>query len=201
MSGMKTFIAFTLGAATGALVTWFALRERYAQKMRDERAALRETMRQTPRDIVETSEPNRPDDQETDAVYTDYVAKARKYNPTGYDITPGSADSDEDIVPTIEKIDPVQDYRDPYVISTDEYAAMDGYEASTLTYFRDGILADENYDMITDIEDTVGDALERLEQYGEDCVYVRNERLRVDYEVLRDMRTYREILKQKPYLQ
>lgn len=201
MSGTKTFIAFALGAVTGALATWLALREHYAQKMRDERAALRETMRQTPKDIIKESGPEKPGGEDADAVYNEYAAKARKYNPTSYGIVPGSENGDEEVAPTIERIDPVKDYREPYVISTDEYAAMDGYEASTLTYFRDGILADENYDMITDIEDTIGNALERMDQYGEDCVYVRNERLRMDYEVVRNMRTYREILKQKPYLQ
>lgn len=201
MSAFKTATAFALGAAIGALSTWAIIRESYAQKMRDERAALRESMRNTPKDIVKTESNNdQPEAHDSEVRYGDYVSQAKRYAPGRYNVIPGSEDEEAEPEPTIEKIDPVEDYRDPYVISMDEFATMDGHEAVTLTYFRDGVLADENYDMVTDVEATVGDALERLEQYGEDCVYVRNERLRVDYEVLRDMRSYHEILEQKPYL-
>lgn len=201
MSAFKTAAAFALGAATGALSTWFIIRERYAEKMREERAALRESMRKTPKNIVKTETTEDENEQSAPAIkYGDYVNQAKRYAPGEYNIVPGSEDEEGESEPTVEKIDPVEDYRDPYVVSMDEFATMDGHDAVTLTYFRDGVLADENYDRITDVEATVGDALERLEQYGEDCVYVRNERLRVDYEILRDMRSYHEILEQKPYL-
>ena len=62
------------------------------------------------------------------------------------------------------------------------------------------------FDLMTDeiienVEDVIGfESLNHFGEYEDDSVYVRNERLRVDYEVLLDLRTYTEVLESKPYL-
>lgn len=84
----------------------------------------------------------------------------------------------------------------PYVISYEEYGDMDEYETACLTYYEDGVVTDDWGDVIEDIPNTVG--TEFSSHYGEDnddpdIVYVRNDRLKTDYEICRDGRKFSEL--------
>lgn len=72
----------------------------------------------------------------------------------------------------------------PYVISPEEFS--EGmFDTRTLNYYKDGILADEDYNIVKDIKGTVGDeALNSFGVYESDSVYVRNEEYSIDYEIL-----------------
>ena len=91
----------------------------------------------------------------------------------------------------------------PRVISPDEYGEKDGYDEISLTYYADGTLADDADRAMdeTEINQSVGmESLDHFGEYEDDSVFVRNDRLKVDYEILLDQRTYAEVLKEKPYL-
>lgn len=82
----------------------------------------------------------------------------------------------------------------PYVIPPDEFD-MEDYDTCSLTYYSDGILADENNDIVEDVEDTVGEeSLTHFGEYEDDSVFVRNDKLKIDYEILLDIRRYEESL-------
>ena len=84
----------------------------------------------------------------------------------------------------------------PYIIPADEFGDFDDYDTITLNFYADNIVADDDDEIIEDIEDTIGfDSLSRFyEGAGDiDSVYVRNERLKCDYEIFRDLRRYRDI--------
>lgn len=52
-----------------------------------------------------------------------------------------------------------------------------------------------------EIEETVGKgSLTHFGEYEPDSVFVRNDRLKVDYEILMDQRTYAQVLEEKPWL-
>lgn len=89
----------------------------------------------------------------------------------------------------------------PYVISPSEFGETD-FEEESLTWYSDGVLTDDYDEKIEDVEGMVGsDSLKRFEEYDDcDVVYVRNERLRCDYEITRDLRKYSDVLEEKPYL-
>jgi len=90
----------------------------------------------------------------------------------------------------------------PYVLDIDEFMeqdiVVDGkiYNKSTVTYFDgDNTLIDEREEVIPDIERTVGiDNMTRFGHKSKDksVVYVRNERLETDFEVLLDQTSYTE---------
>lgn len=81
----------------------------------------------------------------------------------------------------------------PYVITPEEFAESN-YETKTLLYFSDKVLADEDYNVIYNVKDEVGeDSLTRFGEYAEDSVYVRNDRLYIDYEILLDERAFYKI--------
>lgn len=81
----------------------------------------------------------------------------------------------------------------PYVISPLDFGELDDYHQVELTYYLDGILEDEDYHIVTDADELIGpDALTTFGEYEDDSVFVRNERLCTDFQILRDYRTYDE---------
>lgn len=94
-----------------------------------------------------------------------------------------------------------QDTEHPYIITPDEFGELGDYETISLTYYSDDVLADDADQIVDDIDETVGnDALIHFGEYEEDSVFVRNDRRKTDYEILRDYRKYADILSAKPYL-
>lgn len=80
----------------------------------------------------------------------------------------------------------------PFVIHPDRFGEDNEYETITLTRYSDGVVADENDEPLDDFEDVIGTDWEnRFGEYDEpDAVYVRNDILKADYEILRDNRKY-----------
>lgn len=92
-----------------------------------------------------------------------------------------------------------EDYPGPYIISPDEFAGDYEFDTVDVTYFADGVLCDENNVPLEDIENTIGnDAVRHFGEYENDAVYVRNERLKCDYEILRDERKYADLKRNRP---
>lgn len=88
----------------------------------------------------------------------------------------------------------------PYVISPDEFGEFEDYDTISLTYYADQVLVDDGGDKIEDVDDVVGmESLTRFGEYEDDSVFVRNDRLRCDYEILMDERTYSEAQKERPH--
>lgn len=81
----------------------------------------------------------------------------------------------------------------PYTISQEEFIGGNRFfDKTTLNYYDDGILEDEiTEEIIEDIDSVVGyDSLDKFGEYEDDVVFVRNERLSTDYEVVRQYRNF-----------
>lgn len=79
----------------------------------------------------------------------------------------------------------------PYVVSPTDYSAS-SYKTETLYYYDDNILSDSDGAIIDDVEKRVGsEALMSFGKYEDDCVYVRDDELQTDYEILRMHENYR----------
>lgn len=85
----------------------------------------------------------------------------------------------------------------PYIITHDEYYAGElEYENSTLTYYeQDDTLTDEQDKPIHEIDKTIGE--DHLIQFGHgskdrNIVYIRNDRLGMDFEVIKSTGSYVE---------
>ena len=90
---------------------------------------------------------------------------------------------------------------DVYVIPPESFGEI-GYETESLTYYADKVLVDEIGNVIKDIDNTVGiNSLETFGEYEDDSVFVRNDILKKDYEILLDYRTYTDAERSKrPHL-
>ena len=81
----------------------------------------------------------------------------------------------------------------PYIIEPEELGETD-YEVETLTYYADHVLTIENDDVIQNVDEVVGrESLSLFGEYEDDTVYVRNDRLQTDFEILADTRNYCDI--------
>lgn len=85
----------------------------------------------------------------------------------------------------------------PYIITHDEYFAGDkDYDMSSLTYYeKDDTLTDEHDKPLEETDNIVGD--DHLVRFGsgskdKNVVYVRNDRLGIDYEITRSRGSYLE---------
>ena len=82
----------------------------------------------------------------------------------------------------------------PAVISPDEFGENPGYDRLTMTFYADNIVADENDEIVEDVNECIGfESLSHMGEYEPDVLYVRNDRLRVYYEITRDLRNYGDV--------
>lgn len=170
---LNNLFLFSAGAAIGSVVTWKLLKTKYEQIAQEEIDSVKERFASKHKEIVENVE-NAPDENVT---YNKIVEDCA-YNKISNEI----------------KKEEVEDVERPYVISPDEFGEMDDYEVNTLYYYADGVLTDDMSNVIDDVDDIVGeDAFDHFGEYEDDSVFVRNDRLRSDYEILRDERRYSDV--------
>lgn len=80
------------------------------------------------------------------------------------------------------------------VIDEDIFDTNRGYDSVTYTLYADGTLVNELNEIVTDPDESVGlDTIERFnEKEHNGAVYIRNHENKMDYEILRDLRSYAE---------
>lgn len=89
--------------------------------------------------------------------------------------------------------------KEPYILTIDEYMTDDPeYQKVSVTFYEgDDTLADDRDTVIPEVEEHLGtDALTKFGIYSKDVniVYVRNERKKMDFEVVRNMASYVEMV-------
>ena len=95
---------------------------------------------------------------------------------------------------------PERDLDKPYVITYDQFMTDDIHEdnkISVLFFEEDGQLVDERETLIPNVEEILGE--KNLTHFGlgsndRNVVYIRNEKLDSDFEVVRDMRSFSEVV-------
>ena len=190
---IRDVVIFSAGAAIGSIVTWKLIEAKYKQIADEEIASVKE---------VFTVRKKTTEDEEEDESEEDSPTIAEEYhNEDKPDLMEYSKIVDEEgydseaIESKLESKPKPIDHDEPYVISPDEFGEFDDYEQISLTYYEgDGFLADDMDELVDDIEDVVGfESLNHFGEYEEDAVHVRNDRLKADYEILVDTRSYREV--------
>lgn len=186
MNNRTMFLAaFLAGAAVGAAAVWQYASDKYARIAQEEIDSVKEAFsRRERRQKDETDantkaenlqEPKKPD-------ITEYAALLRK---SGY---------------TYSEEREKEAMRAAYVIPPEEFGEDEDYERISLTYYADKILADENDEMVEDVEESVSfESLNHFGEYEDDSVYVKNDARKCYYEILLDERNYSDIIKHMPH--
>lgn len=197
-TGLSNILMFTAGAALGSVVTWKLLKTRYDALLQEEVESIKEAFSKLKVDESTEPEAEEPIDPVTGETVTEFKATYEDYcelvAKSGYtDGEKGGTDLMEGIK--------------PYIIPPEEYGEKEDYELVTFSYYADGVLALEYndvhtgellFDVIQDVDEAVGrDNLLHFGEYEDDALHVRNDRLEVDYEILRDYRNFSDIVGQE----
>lgn len=180
---------FVAGAAVGATASWLLLKKRY-EKIADEEI---EQMREYYLDKLDEMDEEDEDEEELDEQAMQHVEEIiEKAVYSG----PISATQ---VIPEEEGETKIMDDRErPYVIPPEEFDEFDEYNTISLTYYADEILADDRMNIIDDIDEIIGlDSLSHFGEYEDDSVFVRNDKLKTDYEILLDNKGYEEIMAER----
>lgn len=194
---ITSFMMFIFGAAVGSVVTWQYTKKKYEQIAQEEIDSVKETFSK-----LEVKSKDNESEENNNArtivervkdkpSVVEYAAKLRKQGYINYSDTDSLSE---------EEVDENMINDKPYVISPDEFGEFYDYETISLTYYADQVLADEDDELVEDIEETVGfESLNAFGEYEDDSVFVRNDRLKCDYEILLDQRKYSDVIKRRPH--
>lgn len=182
---------FAAGAAVGSAVAWFYAKKYYEKIANDEIDSMKEWLarrveeqdeREEPDEAQtpdETAEPAEEPEEKSNDDRATYEEKVEQLSYNNYYHGPTKE---------------VDDMDEPYVIKPEIFGEEDDYEEVSLTYYADGVLCDERDNRIEDIAGTVGeDYAEHFGDYEDDSVFVRNDRLKTDFEILKDWRNYSDL--------
>jgi len=170
-------LTFSLGAAVGSAVSWQILKPRYERIVKEEIESIEEAFsrKKTKKDAEKVDDT--PEQKFDISDRKAYAKLTRDYSKMS---TSQMNDGEEETKVKSK----------PYIISPSEFGECD-YETVSLKYHSDRILADLRGNIIEDVDETVGsDSLTHFGEYEDDSVFVRNDELKTDYEILLDPSGY-----------
>lgn len=224
-SKIMCIVSLAVGAGIGSAAAWYFTKCKYEAKIDEEIASTKESLEKYY--ASKYSDKNKDNSNKTeeepiknaaeyefrhakknvnyDQMISEYVDKVLSHGESIADDKDEEED-DEDMTP-INSPDVLNEY--PYAIPPEDFGDYVDYEPTTLYYYADGVLADEDDNVVEDPVAMVGDDfMDHYGEYEDDCVYVRNDRYRRDYEILRSEKTFAEQQAQKysdvvnsPYLE
>lgn len=182
---LSKFIMFATGAIVGSLVTWKILDIRYERLMNEESESIKTELKRLYNIDDKTDKTEEVTNKESDNKTVNIHEYSSKLANQGY--------TDYTDVSTLEEKGD-KDVR-PYVIEPDRFGEIYEYETISFTYYADGVLADELDERVEDIDSIIGeDSLKHFGEYEDDSVFVRNDELKCDYEILLDSRKYSDVV-------
>lgn len=176
---MKGLLYFLSGAAVGAVSTYLLLKGRYNESEKEFYA--RKYDERKPKEEIKqddaTEEPTNDIAEKPDIMEYAKILAEKRYS--------GREEAEKESA---------------YVISKDEFDDSDN-DAEALIFYADGVLAYETTDeIIENADEIVGTEFkDRFGEYEEDTVFVRNDEEKIDYEIIKDKRTYEEVSGTKPH--
>lgn len=192
MSRITNVLIFIAGSTVGSIVTWQYVKKKYERIAQNEIDSVKKVFSNRENDTVIKVDPVKAkiEKAEEKPDLSEYAARLEKEGYINYsDIGNGSEKKKQSFTK-----------KNPYVISPEEFGECEAYEKISLSFYADQILADENDKLVEDVEGTVGfESLTHFGEYEDDSVFVRNDRLKCDYEILLDQRTFSDIIKQRPH--
>lgn len=173
-----TVLTFATGATIGVAAAWYYAKTKYSQIAQEEIDSVKEVFYK--REQEYRKENTTEEKPKKAAVKKDHVDLRKAQDilkKAGYTNARQSVKQDR-----------------PYVIPPEEFMVNEDYENISLTYYSDGVLADENDEEVEDVDNVVGkESLNHFGEYEDDSVFVRNDILKCDYEILYDFRKYSEV--------
>ena len=209
---MNNIISFSIGMLFGGAITYYYVKKKFNDGYQEEIKNIKETLKNEKENKVdkhiendimatEAMSDNLKSSSETEkelTKYNDIVEKTnynRLYETEDENENENENENNDD---SKLKLDVVENpMAKPYVISPDEFEQNydDDYITITFIYFADGVLTEDDYTIVDNIEETIGsESLNHFGEYEDDSVYVKNECRKRYYEILLDDRNYYDIV-------
>ena len=187
-------VAFAVGAAVGSAVTWKLVKTKYERIAQEEIDSVKETFSD------KQSEPVMGDTE--DGITEEPIVgqiDIREYAEKLHDMN--YVDYSNSSRPDVMANKKAERANVPYVISPDEFAELKEYETVSLTYYKeDKVLTYENDEIVEDVDALVGrESLNHFGEYEDDSVFVRDDELKRDYEILLDQRKFTDVVNKHPH--
>jgi hypothetical protein len=196
-----------IGLVVGYKVAEHRLAARFDERLENETAGMREfytnvkqkydTPEQAAAALI-TRKPKEDEDPRVKPQKIQYnkIVKGEKYaGDDGLEEFKGGCEIEE-VVVTKNVFETARDPDVPYVISQEEFLANEtGYEQATLTFYEiGGVLSDQRDDVIDNAEAVIGNAPGNFGEGSSDpnVVHIRNEKLQMEFEVVRSERSYQQ---------
>lgn len=189
---LSKVLIFMAGCGIGSVVTWRAIEKRYQQIAQEEIDSVKEALgyfKDSETEVEPKSKDEEDEDDENNQFNRDaesareelaHICKEQGYDYNGISKKEGEEEMGEN---------------KPYVITPSEFDE-NGYKTKTLFYYNDDVVTDERGKVLSEksIEKLIGkESLTTFGQYESDSVFVRNDDLKTDYEILADERNYHEM--------
>ena len=166
---------FVAGAAIGSLVTWKLVKTKYERIAQEEIDSVKEVF--SKREEKSSEKDIDEDDSEMESLEDIIDESCYKTESTDKEEKKEMHNSDR-----------------PYVITPEEFGDSD-YAIISLTYYTDGTVTNEKNKIVANVDELVGlDSLNHFGEYEDDSVFVRNDALQIDFEILKDWRDYSEVM-------
>ena len=184
-SNIINVLMFAVGAAIGSAVTWKLVKTKYERIANEEIESVKEVFsrrnkkEKEPEEIEHGTVAHTLETKPDDVSKYEAMLEELKYNEKGENDMKNA---------------------DPYVISPDEFAELDDYQTVSLNYYADGVVADDIDEVVENVGGLIGwDSLNHFGEYEDYSVFVRNDALKTDFEILLDTRNYSDVIKLSPY--
>lgn len=175
-STMIGIAGFILGVASGSLAMWKYLDKKYTDRANEEIESVVSAFKKYSNVVNEPVDNIVVElDGEEEVNTIDYSSIYKKQKP--------------------KKTTTRAKEKRPYLISENEYGQIDDFDTISLLYYeKDDMLVDEFDEPIDHSDATICWKEFDSAIVDHDVVYVRNEKLKVDYEITKDLRSYREVV-------
>lgn len=192
-SVLITFSSLVLGFASGMAVGYYVSKNRFQELADKEIESVKRVYeKHFKKDVQKESTPKNnasKQDQLKEALLKDkesYKNYAEQYKGSDKEIIAPIPKKSIKTPPKVVK----KTNTTPYVISPEQYNESE-YEADTLIYYSDKVLADSDGNIIHNVNEVIGpEALSTFGRYLNDTVYVRDDNKKIDYEIIWESRTY-----------
>ena len=177
----KVFM-FAVGAAVGSAVTYKMVKTKFEQIANEEIEEVREYYREKIKETEQEKVEEEPAKKETKSIADEERIDAVTYlkdkiDALGYNAPFGGDEMD------------AKEGLQPHVIPPEDFGDQ-GYDTLSLTLYADGVLVDDQENIIEDADAILGEgSLERFGEFEDDSLHVRDDKAKVDYEILSDDRT------------
>ena len=186
MSKLKNILAFVAGATIGSVVTCKLIKKKYELIAQEEINSVVEEFTKRHNKSVKIAE------KALD--FVEEVKEETKVDKKDHENIVkelGYVSSSEDVKKQHDK------HPNKYVIAPEIVGDCD-YEVVSITYYKDGVLAYDDGEVISNADEIVGaDFPTHFGEYEDDSVFVRNITLETDYEILADYRNYSDVFPNK----